>query len=226
MRKSPIRSDNFMKLAVYNQKGDKVDDHDINDAVFAVDVNEQLVHQVIVAQEANARQTLAHTKQRGEVRGGGKKPWRQKGTGRARHGSNRSPLWRGGAVTFGPTNQRNFSKRINKKMKRKALMMVLSDKVAHDNLVLLDSLSFEKPATKELMNSISSLPVSKHCDSKKRIKTLIVMPETDSNVILSGRNVREIKVIRADSLNVRDVVLYDRLVIPVKSLDIIEKTYL
>src|SRR3989338_7273411 len=108
-----------MKYQVYNQEGEKVKEMDLNPAVFEVAMNNDLVHQAVVAQAANKRKPLAHTKDKGEVRGGGKKPWKQKGTGRARHGSSRSPLWIGGGVTFGPTNERNFSKKINKKMKKK-----------------------------------------------------------------------------------------------------------
>ncbi len=215
-----------MKLAVYNQKGEKVSDHEVNDKIFDVAVNEKLVHQVIVAQDANARVALAHTKQRGEVRGGGKKPWRQKGTGRARHGSSRSPLWRGGAVTFGPTNKRNFSKDVNKKMKRKALYMTLSDKAVNENIILVESLTFEKPTTKEFVKCMDVLPVSEDQKTKKQTKTLVIMPETDNNVILSSRNIKTAKIIRADSLNVKDIVLHDRIIMPVKSLEVIENTYL
>ena len=138
----------MLKVSVYNQKVEPVGEMKLSDKIFGVKTNAVLVHQAMVAQMGNERQVLAHTKGKGEVRGGGKKPWRQKGTGRARAGSSRSPIWRGGGVTFGPTKDRNFSKNINKKMRQKAMLMVLSDKVASGRLAVLDKLEAEEYKTK------------------------------------------------------------------------------
>jgi len=246
-----------MKYSVYNKLGEKVKEVELNPAVFEVPVKEELVHQVLVAQEANARKPLAHTKQRGEVRGGGRKPHRQKGTGRARAGSNRSPLWKGGAITFGPTKDRNFAKKINKKMKRKALFMTLSDKATEKLLILVDELKLDEVKTKKLvvvMNGLfEKLEIKKLdnqeikedkkasaksktlADEKKQktpingkfeFKTLIVLPGSDQNLVKSSNNLSKVKAVRADSLNVKDILNYEWLVVPVESLEVIEKTYL
>ena len=145
------------KYPVYNVKAEKVREVDLNPAVFGVEVKESVVHQVAVAQRANARTAIAHTKTRGEVRGGGAKPWRQKGTGRARHGSNRSPIWVGGGITFGPRKDRNFSQKVNKKMKRKALFMCLANKANENLLFLLDKLVLEDGKTREMVDVLKSL---------------------------------------------------------------------
>ncbi len=136
------------KIKVYNQKCEPVSEIKLSDQVFGVEISEALVHQALVAQTSNERLVLAHTKERSEVRGGGKKPWRQKGTGRARAGSIRSPIWKGGGVTFGPRKDRNFKKNINKKMKQKAMLMVLSDRAVSKNLVVLDKLEMNEFKTK------------------------------------------------------------------------------
>jgi len=146
-----------IKLNVYNQQSELIGEMDLNPKIFNVKANPALVHQAVVAQMANERQVLAHTKGRGEVRGGGRKPWQQKGTGRARHGSIRSPIWRGGGVTFGPTKERNFKQKINQKMKQKALLAVLSDKVANKKLVVLDKLELTEYKTKKFDQIISGL---------------------------------------------------------------------
>ena len=136
------------KVNIYNQKAETVGELELDAKVFAVKPNEALVHQAVVAQLANERQVLAHTKDRSEVRGGGKKPWRQKGTGRARQGSIRSPQWIGGGIVFGPLKTRNFSLKINKKMKQKAMFMALSDKLASNDLIVLDNLEMKESKTK------------------------------------------------------------------------------
>jgi large subunit ribosomal protein L4 len=160
-----------MKLDIYNQKGEKVGDVKISSEIFDLEVNEALVHQAMVTQMANERQVVAHTKDRSEVRGGGKKPWKQKGTGRARAGSSRSPIWIGGGVTFGPTKDRNFTKKINKKMKQKALMMVLSDKVKNGNLVILEKFEIKEYKTKDFNSILKSLEGSAFPkDSKELIE--------------------------------------------------------
>ncbi|MBU4332684.1 50S ribosomal protein L4 [Patescibacteria group bacterium] len=145
------------KVTVYNQEGVIVGSQELSDEVFGIKPKVEVVHQVVVGMMANKRQVLAHTKDRGEVRGGGKKPWRQKGTGRARHGSIRSPLWVGGGVTFGPTKERNFKKRINKKMRRKAILMCLSDRVNDDKLVLLDKIKLDEIKTRRVVELVDKL---------------------------------------------------------------------
>jgi large subunit ribosomal protein L4 len=146
-----------IKIKVYNQKCEPVSEMKLSDQVFGVKASEALVHQAVVTQMANERQVLAHTKERNEVRGGGKKPWRQKGTGRARAGSIRSPIWKGGGVTFGPRKDRNFKKKINKKMKQKAMMMVLSDRLSSGNLAVLDKLEMNKFKTKVFNEMLGGL---------------------------------------------------------------------
>ena len=146
-----------MLISLYNQKGETIGKVKLNPEVFGVKVKSSVVHQVVEAMLANAREAWAHTKTKGEVRGGGRKPWKQKGTGRARHGSIRSPLWVGGGVTFGPRNERNYKKKINKKMKTKDLFMCLSDKVASSQLIVLEDVSLEAPKTKYFAEIIKNL---------------------------------------------------------------------
>jgi large subunit ribosomal protein L4 len=207
-----------MKMKLYNQEGTVVGDVELPSAIFEVSVNPDVIHQVIVAQEANARVALAHTKTRGEVRGGGKKPWRQKGTGRARHGSIRSPLWVGGGITFGPRSNRNFSQKVNQKMKRKALKMALSDKASSDAMVILDQLTIDAPKSKTAASLLAKLPT-------KGGTTLVVLPDSNSNVIKSFRNIPTVKTIRADSLNVGDLLTYQYVLLPKASLTVVEKIY-
>ena len=147
-----------MFVKTYDQTGKEVGQTRLPLEIFGVKMNQDVVHRVVLAQRANQRQITAHTKDRSEVRGGGKKPWRQKGTGRARHGSIRSPLWRGGGVTFGPRKERNFKQKINKKMRRKALFMVLSAKAKDNLLVILSDLKLEKPKTKLMAEVLKQLP--------------------------------------------------------------------
>jgi large subunit ribosomal protein L4 len=232
------------KTKVYNINGEVVEEIRLNPDIFDVQLNEGLVQQVAEAYLANCRQILAHTKDRGEVRGGGRKPWRQKGTGRARHGSSRSPLWVGGGVTFGPRNTRNFSKNINKKMKRKALFMCLSDKANSNWLVLLDELKIDAAKTKSFVNILKKLPVIETKIKKIKIKAkdkdkkrgekevkeigklLIVIPKKQDDIFLASRNLKNVEVIKADSLNIVDILKYKYLVMPVESLKVIEDTFL
>ncbi len=194
----------MLKVKVYNMKGEVVGEENLDPAVFGVEIKPGLVHQVLVTDKANVRQVLAHTKDRGEVRGGGKKPWRQKGTGRARHGSIRSPLWRGGGVTFGPTKERNFKKKINKKMKRKALIMCLSDKVANEKLLLLDQLKLPQIKTKLLVKILENLP----CKEKS---VMIAITDRDFKIIKSAANLPKVFTIEARNLNIYDLLNYDYL---------------
>ena len=148
-----------MLVKTYDQTGKELSQTRLPAEVFGIEINHDLVHQVVVSQMANRRQIIAHTKDRGEVSGGGRKPWRQKGTGRARHGSIRSPLWRHGGVTFGPTKERVFKKKINTKMKRGALLMVLSEKAKNNFLILLDKLELENAKTKLMAKILEKLPI-------------------------------------------------------------------
>lgn len=194
------------KVDVYNITGEKVGQQELDEKVFNVAVNELVVHQVLVAQQANSRQVVAHTKNRADVRGGGKKPWKQKGTGRARAGSSRSPIWRGGGVTFGPRSDRNYTLLVNKKVKTKALRMVLSDKVAHDHLILIDAFVMDKPKTSEIVAMMKKLPVENK-------KVLVSFASKDEALLRSVRNLAKVGYIAADSLNVVDLLRYDYLML-------------
>lgn len=212
-----------METAVYNQQGEKVGTYDLSERVFGVPLKNSVVHQAMRVQSGNARKVIAHTKDRSEVSGGGKKPWRQKGTGRARHGSIRSPLWTGGGVTFGPRNERNFSLKINKKQKNKALAMVLSSKVKDGKIAVLDVLAFEEPKTKYMAGMLSAFTgVLPEVSTRK---TLIIIPGTNVNVTLATRNLQNTKVLRADSLNVNDLLTYRYVLIPKEAVETIEKMY-
>jgi len=209
----------MVKVKVYNLAGKEVEEMKLDPQIFDVAINPALVHQAVEVQQANARLKLAHTKTKGEVRGGGKKPWRQKGTGRARHGSIRSPLWKGGGIIFGPRKEREFTKAINKKMKRKALFMVLSDKVKDNNIVVLEKLSLPEIKTKELVNIFKKLPI------KGVNSILVVLTNKDEVIIKSARNLQKVKTILADSLNVRDILQYNYLLIDKAGIKKIVETY-
>jgi len=214
-----------MEEIIYNQKGGKMGKIDLPSDIFGLEMNNDLVRQVVSAYLANKRKVIAHTKDRGEVSGGGKKPWRQKCTGRARHGSIRSPLWKGGGVTFGPTKERNFSKKINKKVKRKALFMSLSSKVRDKEIVLIDKIELDEVKTKKMLGIINNLKEKIGKDLKKGV--LIVQPGSDRNISLSSRNIQKTKVIRADNLNLLEVLSYKYLLIlsPEETIKLIEKKY-
>jgi large subunit ribosomal protein L4 len=207
-----------MKIAVYNQEGKEVGSVLLPKEIFEVKVNPDLVHQVVVSQMANRRQVLAQAKDRSEVRGGGRKPWRQKGTGRARVGSRRSPLWKGGGVTFGPTRARVFKKKINKKMKRKALLMVLSAKVKNNLLLILDKLSLTEVKTKLMAKILKRLPI--------KGSFLIVLPKLDKDIVRATKNLAEVRTIEARNLNALDSLSSKYLIIPKESIKIIKETFL
>ena len=221
-----------MKITVYNQEGNKVEEQELNPIIFDVEINPEVIHQVIIAQRANARQVLAHTKTRGEVRGGGKKPWKQKGTGRARAGTIRSPLWKGGGVVFGPSKERNFSQKVNKKMKKKALFMILTDKVKSDWMITLDKLELVEGKTREFLKVLNNLdklllPIKKEKQKKeKREKILIIVENKNENLVRAVKNVPRIGTIRADCLNIVDLLKYKYLLITKEGIKKIEKTYL
>ncbi len=213
-----------MKAIVYNQEGKEVGTAILPKEIFEVKMNPDLLHQVVVSQTANRRKVIAHTKGRGEVRGGGKKPWRQKGTGRARVGSIRSPLWRGGGVTFGPTKEKVFKKVIVKKMRRKAIFMVLSAKAKNNLLIVFDKVKLEKPKTKPFAELIENWKLK--VKNFKGESFLIALPEYDKNIILAARNLALAKTIQAKDLNALDLLSFKYLIMPKDSIKIIKETFL
>lgn len=209
------------KVDVYKETGDKAGSIDLAAEIFAITSNEDLVHQAYVTHEANRRVHLAHAKIRSEKRGGGAKPWRQKGTGRARAGSRRSPIWVGGGVVFGPRKSKKFAKQMNVKAKRKALFMVLSDRVANKKLVVVDKYSYTKPETAKFAKMLDKLPMEDKT-------TLVVLPgrKNDKNIKLSARNIPGVGIIRADSLNIKDVLSYEYILLSKGGVDLVEKTFI
>lgn len=191
-------------VKVYNQEGKATGELELNAKHFGVKPDQALVHAVVVAQQANARQPIAHTKNRGEVAGGGKKPWRQKGTGRARQGSIRSPQWKGGGVVFGPRNIRNFSVKVNRKVRQKALFMALTDKTESGKFLVLESFKPEAVKTKHAAAMLKALPVVR--------RALIVVPKPDPEFLRMVRNLPNAKLVTANSLNVVDVLGHQTLV--------------
>lgn len=217
-----------MQVDLYNQNGETTGKVELSDKIFGLTMNADLVHQVVEAQRANARQVLAHTKDRSEVRGGGKKPWRQKGTGRARHGSIRSPIWKGGGVTFGPTKERNFKKDINKKMKQRALFMTLSSKVKDSQLIMIEDIKLSQSKTKEAVNILNK--VSKLFNNYKSTKTkkdsiLTVIDFKDRNLEKAFNNLSFVSIVEARNLNVADVLKYKYLLMTKNSPAAIENNF-
>ncbi len=212
-----------MKISLYNQKAEVVGEIELNDKIYAVKPSLHLLAEAVRIQASNARKGLANTKTRGEVSGGGKKPWKQKGTGRARVGSTRSPIWRHGGITFGPTSDRNWSLKINKKAKTKALFMSLSDKASDGKLIVVDGLNMEAPKTKEFVQIMKSFETKLNGLGKKQ---LLVTPRKDDSLTRASRNIPHFTSSLATSLNVTDVLKADTLVIMKDSLAVIEKTYL
>jgi len=208
-----------MKYPVYNQKGKQEGEITLPKEIFDIKFNADLVHQIAVSLMANKRQISAHSKTRSEVRGGGKKPWRQKGTGRARHGSIRSPLWKGGGVTFGPRKDKVYEKDVPKKMRRKALLMVLSEKAKSSQLIVLNKIDLEKGKTKEMALVISSLPC-------KNQSCLIAMPDFDKKIFLASRNIKKTDIEDARNLNVLEILNHKYLLITKDSIKTIEKTFI
>ena len=208
-----------MKLPVYNQKAEKIDNISLSDSVFAVPMNEDLLHQVVTSQMSNQRHNLAHTKGRSEVRGGGKKPWRQKGTGRARHGSIRSPIWKGGGVTHGPTKERNFEKKINKKMAHKALLIALSSKVKDNQFIVLDDIKLDNRKTKEM--AVITKAVWGLLAEKTPKTMLIVIPEkTRTDIRIASKNLPTVDVGEARNLNATVVLAHKYILVMRESLNI------
>ncbi len=231
----------MLKASIYNKNAESVGDMSLPENIFGIEVNEGLVHQAVVAQMGNERQILAHTKQRADVRGGGKKPWKQKGTGRARVGSSRSPIWIGGGVTFGPLNNRNFSKDINIKMKRSALFMVLSDKVAEGNIAILEKIESENFRTKEFNTLVANFEKAvlredakedvkkedKKEGKKKKVKrsVLLINAKNEEMDKYSAKNLAGVKLINLDNINIVDLLRYKKLIITVDAINKIEQRY-
>ena len=203
-----------MKVPLRDITGKVIDETDLRDEIFGIVPNEAVMHQALVRQLANARLASARTKTRGEVRGGGRKPWRQKGTGRARHGSIREPQWRGGGVVFGPQPGRNYRKAMPRKMRRLALRSALSVKARDGELILLDKLELPSPNTKQVSSALSGLTG----DSS----ALILLPEGDTNVEKSVGNLPHAKTLRAQYLNLVDILGHDYLVVPIAAVKVIE----
>jgi len=208
-----------MLVNTYNQKGEETGQTRLPKEIFEVSINSDLVHQVVLSQIANRRQKTAKTKDRAEVRGGGRKPWRQKGTGRARVGSIRSPIWRGGGVTFGPTSEKIFNKKIPKKMRRKALFMVLSAKAKEKLILVLDDLKSEKPKTKIMADIFKKLFL-------KKGSGLIVLAQKNENIVKSVRNISKTGIMLTQDLNVLDLLSYKYLVMSKESIKVIKDTFL
>ena len=229
-----------ISIKIYNQEAESIGELKLADKVFGVKASEALVHQAICAQMGNERQVLAHTKDRSEVRGGGKKPWRQKGTGRARAGSSRSPIWIGGGVTFGPRKDRNFKKDINRKMKQKAMLIVLSDRVRNNNLAVLDKLEIAEFKTKafdaileKLEGRLASKTARRSEDKeqknkktkKQRRSILIINDKKDDKAKYSGRNLAGVKIINLNNINILDLLKYRNVVLTKAGAKKIEERY-
>ena len=202
-------------VSVYNKEGKEIDTLELNDAVFGVEVNEHLVHMAVVAQLANKRQGTQKAKTRSEVSGGGRKPWRQKGTGHARQGSTRAPQWTGGGVVFAPT-PRDYTIRLNKKEKRLALKSVLTNCVNENKFIVLDELKFDEIKTKKMQAVLDALNVS---------KALVVLNENDTNVVKSASNIANIQTALTNTINVYDILKYNTVVVTKDAVKTIEEVY-
>lgn len=202
------------RVSLYNTSGEQVGEIDLSDSVFGIPVHQSVMHDAVVAYLANQRQGTHDTKTRGEVSGGGRKPWRQKGTGRARHGSIRSPIWRGGGIVFGP-HPRDYSIRLPRKVRRLAVRSALSSKVESGNIVVLDELKLDRPKTKDMVRILENLKVNN--------KALVVTAGIDQNVIRSARNIPGIKSTTAGFLNAYDILAHQTLVITRDAVNQVEE---
>jgi large subunit ribosomal protein L4 len=205
-------------VSLYTQDGKANGEMSLPEAQFGVKVKPSVVHEALLAQQANRRKAIAHTKTKGEVRGGGKKPWKQKGTGRARQGSTRNPQWVGGGVAFGPRSDRNFSVKINRKTKQKALFMALSDKVNTKNLLVIESIKTEPVKTKAVATLVSKLPLGK--------STLIVAPASNATLMRMVRNMPNVTLVTAQSVNLEDVMKHRSVAFLKDAVAAFEKIYL
>jgi len=204
------------KIALYDMRGTQVGEIELNDQVFGIEPNEAVVHQFVKMQLANKRVGTASTKTRAEVRGGGKKPWKQKGTGRARVGSTRNPVWKGGGIAFGP-KPRDYSYRLPRKVRRLALKSVLSSKVLDSNIIVVDALTFDEPKTKLMIETLELL--------KAGAKTLVVTVDGDVNVYKSARNIPGVKSLKVDYINVFDVLHHDTLLMTKDAVARVEEVF-
>ncbi|MCI8749986.1 MAG: 50S ribosomal protein L4 [Lachnospiraceae bacterium] len=203
-------------VSVYNMEGSEVDKIDLNDKVFAVEVNEHLIHMAVTLQLANKRQGTQKAKTRSEVSGGGKKPWRQKGTGHARQGSIRAPQWKGGGIVFAPS-PRSYSFKMNKKEKAGAMKSALTSRVNEDKFLVMDSLKFDEIKTKKMVNVLDALKVK---------KALVILDgEDNANVALSTRNIKNVKAVTANAINVYDILKYETVIITKNAVSKIEEVY-
>ena len=203
-----------MQVSVRNVAGEVVDRIELSEAIFGIEPNGSVMHQALVRQLSNARLGTVKTKTRGEVSGGGRKPWRQKGTGRARHGSIREPQWRGGGVAFGPRPERNYKKRMPRKMRRLALRSALSVKAAEGRVLVLDEIKVPVVKTQEIVALLDRLAVDSNA--------LILLPQRDESIERSARNLPKVRTLHASYLNIRDLFTYDYLLMPVEALVVIE----
>ena len=203
------------KVSVFNMEGNEVGDIELNDAIFNVEVNEHLVHMAVVSQLANNRQGTQSAKTRSEVSGGGRKPWRQKGTGHARQGSTRSPQWTGGGVVFAP-KPRDYSFKLNKKERRLALKSALTSRVQDNKFIVVDELKLDEIKTKTLANTLASLNAK---------KALVVIADDNANVALSARNIEDVKTAYTNTINVYDILKYDTVVIDKATVAKLEEVY-
>lgn len=214
-----------METKLYNTKGENVGKFDAPESVFGLKWNADLVHQVVVAMQANARPNVAHTKDRGEVRGGGKKPWQQKGTGRARHGSSRSPIWKGGGVTHGPRNEKNYAKKVNRAMAAKALLTILSKKYRDGEVIFLDALEMKAPKAAEGKAMLSAFGKNFSGFTKRKNAALIALPGRNVATMKSFRNFGNIDIEEVRNLNPLSVLSKKYLVIasPKDAVAVLEK---
>ena len=202
-----------MQVSLRNINGETVGEIELREDVFEIPINMPVMHQAFIRQQANARLGTAATKTRSQVRGGGRKPWRQKGTGRARQGTIRAPQWRGGGTVFGP-HPRDYTQAMPRKMRRLALRSALSSKAAEDRIVVLDSLELETPKTRQMIEVLDNLGISS--------TVLVLLPDRNENVERSINNLTGVKTLRANYLNIRDILGFDYLVMPVDALEVIE----
>mgnify|MGYP003302054912 FL=1 len=202
-------------VSVYNMEGKEVGTMELNDAVFGVEVNEHLVHAVVVAQLANKRQGTQKAKTRSEVSGGGRKPWRQKGTGHARQGSTRAPQWTGGGVVFAPT-PRDYTIKLNKKERRLALKSVLTAKVQENKFIVLDELKLDEIKTKKFQAVLNNLNVN---------KAMVVLNENDKNVVMSAKNIPNVITAQTNTINVYDILKYNTMIVTKAAVETIQEVY-
>lgn len=210
------KTGNALEAQVYSQAGKEVSKISLSEKVFGVEWNADLVHDVVVSMQSNARAGTAHTKGRGEVRGGGKKPWKQKGTGRARHGSTRSPIWAGGGVAHGPTTEKDYTRKINKNVRAKALASVLSQKFADGEIVFVDTISFDAPKSadaRKMLTALSSIEGKEGMVTKRNNAVLVVLSGRDTSAELSFRNFGNVETVNAKDVNPVELLTFKYVVV-------------